>query len=94
MTSRALHVVQDLSLEGEIPVAFFDEFDCSLNNEELAWLRHFLMPIQDGRYIESESGNVFHLGKSIFVFAGGTASKYQNFYDSNISRTEAKVPDF
>jgi hypothetical protein len=90
--SRAFHTIQDASLESEVPVAFFDEFDCAYNNEELFWLKFFLMPIQDGRYIDSR--NIYHLRKCIFVFAGGTASKYAEFDKLNSHKMEKKVPDF
>lgn len=32
---------------GQVPILFFDEFDCKLGDEELGWLKFFLKPMQD-----------------------------------------------
>src|SRR5262249_3752608 len=37
------------------PLAFFDEFDSILNNQELGWLRYFLAPMQDGIFYDNEN---------------------------------------
>ena len=73
----ALHQVRDISLTGKIPLIFWDEFDTSFNNSPLGWLRYFLAPMQDGRFQE---GQISHpIGRSIFVFAGGTAVRMTDF---------------
>jgi len=60
----ALHQVRD-------PLVFWDEFDTSLGDKALGWLRYFLAPMQDGAFRE---GQITHpIGRSIFVFAGGTS---------------------
>lgn len=90
----ALHQVRDLGLSGMIPLVFFDEFDSALEGESLGWLRHFLMPMQDGAFMK---GQVSHpLGMAIFVFAGGTSEKLEAF-GSHLSAEDfrkVKGPDF
>ncbi len=90
----ALHQVRDVGLSGKIPLVFWDEFDTSLNGEPLGWLRHFLAPMQDGRFQE---GQIAHpIGRSIFVFAGGTAANMAEFGQglSPEAFRAAKGPDF
>jgi len=82
--------------EKTIPVVFFDEFDSECEKQSLGWLRFFLAPMADGKH----QGEDFP--KSIFVFAGGTSSTFEEF--SLAGRTEsdpqwapfrkAKGPDF
>ncbi len=69
----ALHQVRDKVLDGGLPLVFWDEFDSS----NLKWLQYILGPMQDGSFLE---GQITHpVGKSIFVFAGGTRFRYQDF---------------
>jgi hypothetical protein len=90
----AFHLVRDVAIAGKIPLVFWDEFDTSLNAVPLGWLRYFLAPMQDGSFLE---GQVTHpLGRSIFVFAGGTSRTMADF-GSELKDDElriAKVPDF
>jgi hypothetical protein len=73
----AFHKVRDLVLEGKIPLVFFDEFDSSFEGNKLGWLKYFLAPMNDGEF---KHGETMHpLGKSIFVFAGGTSDTFQEF---------------
>jgi len=76
------HKVRDSVLKGEMPVAFFDEFDSDKDQGSMGWLKYFLAPMADGEFKEGEA--VHPIGKSIFVFAGGTRSSYQKF-EQNIS---------
>src|SRR5262249_2703351 len=80
----------------ETPVFFFDEFDASLNDAPLGWLRWFLAPMQDGKLLVR--GSEKPIGKAIFFFAGGTAESLDEFnrraqLDLDIYRAR-KVPDF
>lgn len=90
----ALHQVRDAGLSGKIPLVFWDEFDSELEGTELGWLRHFLAPMQDGRF---QQGQISHpIGRAIFVFAGGTSETMEDFC-ADLSSTEArsaKKPDF
>ncbi len=89
----ALHQVRDVGLSGKIPLVFWDEFDTSLGEMPLGWLRYFLAPMQDGKFQE---GQINHpIGRSIFVFAGGTSSSMAEF-DKGIDKNfkSAKGPDF
>lgn len=74
---HALHQVADATVRGETPLVFWDEFDATLNNERFFWLRHFLEPMQDGSFRSDATSHP--LGKAIFVFAGGTCHKYEDF---------------
>ena len=72
----AFHQVRDKVLSGATPVVFWDEFD----SEKLKWLQYFLAPMQDGAFQE---GQVTHfVGKSVFVFAGGTSYTFGQFGDA------------
>ena len=91
---NALHQVRDLGLSGKIPLVFFDEFDSALEGQSLGWLRHFLMPMQDGAFLK---GQISHpLGMAIFVFAGGTSEKLEAFGSHLTPEDFRKVkgPDF
>jgi hypothetical protein len=69
----ALHRVRDAVLGGITPVAFWDEFD----SRNYDWLQYLLAPMQDGAFQE---GQITHpIGKSIFVFAGGTSETFEQF---------------
>ena len=96
----ALHQVRDESLKGMIPLVFWDEFDTSLDQTPLGWLRFFLSPMQDGSFLE---GQVTHpIGRAIFVFAGGTCKRMEEFgtnLDEEADKNEkifkaVKGPDF
>jgi len=69
----AYHQVRDKALAGDTPVVFWDEFDCS----DYTWLQYLLAPMQDGVFQE---GQLTHsIGRSVFVFAGGTSYDYKQF---------------
>jgi hypothetical protein len=75
--TNAFHKVQSTALRGKIPLVFFDEFDC-FHGQKMGWLKYFLAPMEDGVF---KDGETFHpIGKSIFVFAGGTSHKFEEFY--------------
>ncbi|HSB12037.1 MAG TPA: RyR domain-containing protein [Blastocatellia bacterium] len=90
----ALHQVRDAGLSGKIPLVFWDEFDGELEGAPLGWLRHFLAPMQDGRF---QQGQISHpIGRAIFVFAGGTSETMEEFCGdlSSDNARNAKKPDF
>ncbi|RVT85905.1 ATP-binding protein [Rhodobacteraceae bacterium CCMM004] len=92
--------LRDASLQGKVPLCFFDEFDsggCEL-------VARFLAPMQDGTF---RDGNRTHpIGRAVFVFAGGTAKRMKDFASGeglppgratgDMAKTLAalKVPDF
>jgi hypothetical protein len=90
----ALHQVRDVGLSGQIPVVFWDEFDTSLGEIPLGWLRYFLAPMQDGAFREDQV--VHPIGRAVFVFAGGTSARMVDFGKGLDSKTyrSSKVPDF
>jgi len=89
----AFHQVRDISLGGKLPLVFWDEFDTSLRETRLGWLRYFLSPMQDGKFQE---GQISHpIGRAIFVFAGGTSSSMAEFdRGADEGFKSAKGPDF
>lgn len=90
----ALHQVRDAGLSGKIPLVFWDEFDTTLDHQRFGWLRHFLAPMQDGRF---QQGQLNHpIGRSIFVFAGGISESMESFGKDMTEQEfrDAKGPDF
>lgn len=79
--SRLLLEVRDAGIDEKLPLVFFDEFDSTLNNDALGWLKLFLAPMQDGRFQYEKS--TLGIGKAIFVFAGGIASSHATFVDNS-----------
>lgn len=98
---NALHRVRDYAIRGKVPLVFFDEFDSRFGMQELGWLKYFLAPMQDGVFAD---GLFKHdIGKAIFVFAGGTATTFENFGTASVSAEKStsntdlnslKLPDF
>lgn len=84
----AFHIVQSISLSGKIPLVIFDEFDCNLDKERYGWLKYFLSPMNDGEFKLGESTHP--IGKSIFLFTGGTSNTFQEFNPVQ----DVKGPDF
>jgi hypothetical protein len=92
----AFQQVRDITLNGKLPLVFFDEFD----SDKLRWLKSFLMPMQDGKF-KDESGE-HPLGKCILVFAGGTSANFEQFTrpmtagntEEQQTFRDLKVPDF
>ena len=90
----AFHQVRDISLSGKMPLVFWDEFDTTLGETQLGWLRYFLAPMQDGKFQE---GQISHpVGRAIFVFAGGTSTSMAEFITKGTETNfkSAKCPDF
>ncbi|MGD9721764.1 MAG: AAA family ATPase [Pirellulales bacterium] len=93
--NAAFAEVSRSSLE-QTPVAFFDEFDCASEEEELGWLKLFLAPMEDGVFL----GN--SVKTAILVFAGGTSATFASFSLEGRSSSDAqwlafskaKGPDF
>jgi RyR domain len=77
-----------MSVDGAIPLVLMDEFD----THDLRWLAEFLGPMYDAEYMIN--GAIHRLGRTIFVFAGGTSSSYQAFAHQTESRANLKGPDF
>ncbi|KAF5713741.1 pathway-specific regulatory nit-4 [Fusarium globosum] len=78
--------VRDMIISGDIPAVLFDEFDSALD-KALGWLKYFLAPMQDGKYLQS--GSVRSLGRAIFVFIGGTSSTFEDFTGESMNSKKA-----
>jgi hypothetical protein len=87
----AFHAIRDTVLMGNLPIVFWDEFD----SESLKWLKSLLAPMQDGHF---QDGKDTHpIGKSIFIFAGGTSSTFYHFDPRNreeSSTDETNIDNF
>jgi hypothetical protein len=72
----ALTRAASINNQGKIPLVFFDEFDCECDSTRLGWLKYFLAPMQDGTFYGAKQ--TIHVGRAIFVFAGGV---YRTIFD-------------
>lgn len=90
----AFHQIRDAGLRSDLPVAFFDEFDASMGNTKLGWLKYFLAPMQDGEF--RENGVTHYIGKALFVFAGGTCQAMEELRkkQTESEMVQQKLPDF
>lgn len=85
---EAFHQARDVSVRGQIPLVFWDEFDA----EDLRWLKEFLAPMQDAEF---QVGSVAHpFGKAIFVFAGSVEHDFDRFKDYAEGKPDKKGRDF
>jgi hypothetical protein len=75
----AFQRVRDCALEGKVPLVFFDEFDSPFDNHDLGWLKHFLVPMQEGTFIDGEC--LHPIGRAILIFAGGRFETFEAFND-------------
>jgi hypothetical protein len=76
--TEAFHKVQDSALKAqEVPLVVFDEFDSDLNRAPLGWLKYFLAPMQDGEFRGKDAD--YRVGRAIFLFAGGTSQRFDDF---------------
>jgi ATPase family associated with various cellular activities (AAA) len=82
------------ALRGKVPLLFFDEFDCSVDRTPFYWLKHFLAPLQDGKFRSGH--NVHPIGRAIFIFAGGVYTTFKDFSEAmekNRKLTQPKNQD-
>jgi hypothetical protein len=80
-------LARNSALRGKVPVLFFDEFDCSVEQTKFFWLKHFLAPLQDGAFLENHI--VHPIGRAIFIFAGGVYPRFEDF--SNAMKKNSKA---
>jgi energy-coupling factor transporter ATP-binding protein EcfA2 len=82
-----------LTAGAAVPFVFIDEFDAGHDGAPWGWLSWFLAPMQDGEF--RSSGTTVKMNRTVFVFAGGTASTFASFGHSNRAVfIAAKGPDF
>lgn len=88
-----LGAVLESSSGGAIPVVFFDEFDAPRDGAPLGWLPWFLAPMEDGKWFAR--GSWHSVPRAVFLFAGGTAHRAEDFGRGDPKRFRAaKGPDF
>lgn len=90
----AEHLLRILSESGgQLPVILMDEFDSSLGDEPLGWLKIFLAPMQDGKFFYN--GKECQIQRAVLFFAGGTAERLDLFEKRHAPYFAArKGPDF
>ncbi len=91
---EALQEVRDKSIQKQIPLVFWDEFDGVLPDEN-SWYKEFLAPMQDASF--QARGKAHPIGKCIFIFAGGRYSTFEKFDQSDAKDEKfqkQKGPDF
>jgi ATPase family associated with various cellular activities (AAA) len=94
---EAFHQVQDRALSSDdVPLVIFDEFDSHFGGIGLGWLKYFLAPMQDGLFRGLTQD--YRVGRSIFLFSGGTASNFMEFREKLSKepqqRAQVKLNDF
>ena len=98
--NSAIDPIRASVAQGKVPIAFWDEFDCRYIDDEFGYLRYFLPAMQDG--VTYVHGIPYHIGRAIFVFAGGVKSSYEGM-EELLSVTDPqkmqliktlKIPDF
>ncbi len=98
--NSAIDPVRASVAQGKVPIAFWDEFDCRYDDQEFGYLRYFLPSMQDG--VTYVHGIPYHIGRAIFVFAGGVKASWADMEalltpDSpeKLQRAKTlKIPDF
>ncbi len=98
--NSAIDPIRASVAQGKVPIAFWDEFDCRYDDYEFGYLRYFLPSMQDG--VTYVHGIPYHIGRAIFVFAGGVKASYTDM-EKLLHPTEPKalelaktlkIPDF
>lgn len=98
--NSAIDPIRASVAQGKVPIAFWDEFDCRFDDFEFGYLRYFLPSMQDG--VTYVHGIPYHIGRAIFVFAGGVKASYAGMEDLlhpadpkklELAKT-LKIPDF
>lgn len=98
--NSAIDPIRASVAQGKIPIAFWDEFDCRYDDYEFGYLRYFLPAMQDG--VTYVHGVPYHIGRAIFVFAGGVKASWHGMEEllstSDPKKLEMyktlKIPDF
>ena len=98
--NSAIDPIRASVAQGKVPIAFWDEFDCRYDDFEFGYLRYFLPSMQDG--VTYVHGIPYHIGRAIFVFAGGVKASWEGMEDLltpsdpkelQLAKT-LKIPDF
>jgi hypothetical protein len=92
--AQALSRIAGEQTSKTVPFVFFDEFDTARDGAPLGWLSWFLAPMYDGQILHA--GAVVRLERAVYIFAGGTASKFDEFSKRSAQPDfrAAKGPDF
>lgn len=98
--NSAIEPIRASVAKGKVPIVFWDEFDCRYDKQEFGYLRYFLPSMQDG--VTYLHGAPHHIGRAIFVFAGGVKASWEEMEELidnddpqkvQMAKT-LKIPDF
>ena len=91
--SKKLLEAQDMSIAGNNPTIFLDEFDSKFEGEKFGWFKYLLALLQDGTF--RYDGALHQLGKCFVICAGGLNRSFLEFSlrSSNDEFIAAKGPD-
>ena len=98
--NSSIEAIRASVAKGKVPIVFWDEFDCRYDNQAFGYLRYFLPSMQDG--VTYVHGTPYNIGRSIFVFAGGVKSSWDEMvclihsenHDQTRLAKNQKIPDF
>jgi hypothetical protein len=98
--NSSIEAIRASVAKGKVPIVFWDEFDCRYDNQAFGYLRYFLPSMQDG--VTYVHGSPYNIGRSIFVFAGGIKSSWDEMValihseepDQARTAQNQKIPDF
>ncbi|MEJ2638116.1 MAG: AAA family ATPase [Desulfosarcinaceae bacterium] len=98
--NSSIEAIRASVAKGKVPIVFWDEFDCRYGNQAFGYLRYFLPSMQDG--VTYVHGSPYNIGRSIFVFAGGIKSSWDEMValihsedpDQERMARNQKIPDF
>jgi hypothetical protein len=91
----AFQEIQAVTMQGKTPFVLWDEFDTSFEGQQGGWWKYFLMPMEDGNFLNGNREE--SLGKSIFAFIGGVYQDEAEFNKEAVQSDNgrlAKGPDF
>ncbi len=91
----AFQEIQAVTLKGKMPFVLWDEFDTSFNGQQGGWWQYFLMPMQDGQFMDGKRRE--DLGKCVFAFIGGVFENEELFRQRAVESQDGKLakgPDF
>ncbi|KAF2264435.1 hypothetical protein CC78DRAFT_533285 [Lojkania enalia] len=88
---EAFHRVRDCTLEGFIPLVYFNNFDADFNGSQFGWLPYLLPVLSSGRF--SSGGVDRPIGSGVFFFGANATKTYahlQRFADKLSSTSNPK----
>ncbi|EWC45154.1 hypothetical protein DRE_06042 [Drechslerella stenobrocha 248] len=73
------HSIRDSSLQGSLPLVYFDGFDIQLPGSQSYWLSHLLTPMLHGLFLDQSVSRP--IGRAIFFLGAANFKTYESFRD-------------